>query len=793
MSDPLVRVDAARPWLGLLPFKEEHRDFFFGRDAEIREILQRIRDNTLTILFGQSGLGKSSLIGAGVVPGLGESGFRAIHLRLDHLPGSPPPLEQTREAFRKILPAAAWPEDAAEITLWELFHRSPGLADPEGEIPVLIFDQFEEIFTLGRQGGRGDEAEEWLSQIADLVQNRPPASLEDRFAGNRRLARDYDFSEAALRIVLALREDYLSHLEAWKPRLPLLMRNRMALGLLDGAQALQAVLGPASLGAAPLVSREVAADIVRTVADVPPHTPVAAIRAVPPLLSLLCEQLNEARLAAGATEIAAALVEERSADILHAFYEESYAPFPQKERSAIRRIIEDPPMVTEGGFRNSLVREDAEKELAAKGVADPKAVFNALIQRRLITSEDKAGHQRLEITHDVLVPLLVRSRTERREREATEKARQQRRKMTAIVGGLMLLVAVFASLTVWALRQSAVAEEALAIAKEQTTLAKKATARAEKVEAEATAQKEKALADRKQAEEIVKFLLYDMRDKLTAIGRSDILAAVQEKIDAYYEAFGVDAGDLAQLRERATALHNRGDLHLGQGKLDEAAKSYAEALAISRKLAEADPTALGWLDDLGFSLNRVGNAAQALGKLAEAAEAYGQALTISRKLAKDNPETVVFLDGLGQSLEMVGNVTAAQVKFDEAAQAYRESLAIRRKLAEADPANTQWQSDLGRSYGRLGDLDKARGRLEEAAEAYSDELPIRRKLAETDPDNWQWQSDLAYCLDRFGALRSAMGRKEEALAHLREALEIIRRLGNKVWGESIEKAIKDLE
>lgn len=453
MSDPLVRVDAARPWLGLLPFKEEHSGFFFGRDGEIREILQRIRDNTLTILFGQSGLGKSSLIGAGVVPSLADRGFRAIHLRLEYLPGSPPLLEQTRQALRKLLPAAAWPDDAADITLWELFHRSPRLAYPDGKIPVLIFDQFEEIFTLGRQGGRGDEAEEWLSQIADLVQNRPPAALEDRFAENRKLARDYDFSDAAFRIVLALREDYLSHLEAWKPRLPLLMQNRMALGLLDGPQALQAVLGPASLGGTPLVSREVAADIVRTVADVPPHTPIAAIRAVPPLLSLLCEQLNEARLAAGATEIAASLVQDRSADILQTFYEESFTAFPPQERPAIRRIIEDPPMVTEGGFRNSLVREDAEKELAANGVADPKAVFDTLIQRRLITAEDKAGLQRLEITHDVLVPLLVRSRTERREREATEKARRQRKKMTAIGGGLVLLVAVFASLTAWALKR----------------------------------------------------------------------------------------------------------------------------------------------------------------------------------------------------------------------------------------------------------------------------------------------------------------------------------------------------
>lgn len=61
-------VDEQQPWLGLLPFTEKTRRFFFGRDAEIAEISDRIAENPLTVLFGQSGLGKTSLLRAGVVP-----------------------------------------------------------------------------------------------------------------------------------------------------------------------------------------------------------------------------------------------------------------------------------------------------------------------------------------------------------------------------------------------------------------------------------------------------------------------------------------------------------------------------------------------------------------------------------------------------------------------------------------------------------------------------------------------------------------------------------------------------
>lgn len=469
LSPQTPLVDAQHPWLGLLSFKEIHRPFFFGRDAEIIEILGRIRENPLTILFGQSGLGKTSLIGAAVVPELRDQGFAPVHLRLDYDASAPSLLEQTRAVFRQSMPEAAWPEDAAATTLWELFHRTPSLLPPGAPAPVLIFDQFEEIFTLGRQSAdREREAERWLEQIADLLQNRPPRALEERFAENRRLARDYDFSASPVRMVFSLREDYLSHLEGWKSRLPLLTQNRMGLQLLNGPQALEAVLGPASLGVEPLLTREVAASIVRTVARMEPDTPLTQIKAVPPLLSLLCEQLNAARLTANAAHISADMVSGQSDDILQRFYEESFAPFPVEHREVIRALIEDPPMITEGGFRNALVRDDAEAALTRAGVPDAPGVFDALIQRRLITVEEKDRVQRLEVTHDVLVPMLVRSRKERRDRVAKEQAERalaeeaaktrKRRLLTSAALVLMLLALAGAFYGFRSARQALAAE-----------------------------------------------------------------------------------------------------------------------------------------------------------------------------------------------------------------------------------------------------------------------------------------------------------------------------------------------
>ena len=79
-----LSIDVTRPWLGLLPFTEATRQYFFGRDTEIQEIHDRIRENILTVLFGQSGLGKTSLLGAGVLPRLREDGMAPVLLRLVH-------------------------------------------------------------------------------------------------------------------------------------------------------------------------------------------------------------------------------------------------------------------------------------------------------------------------------------------------------------------------------------------------------------------------------------------------------------------------------------------------------------------------------------------------------------------------------------------------------------------------------------------------------------------------------------------------------------------------------------
>src|SRR5512139_2922996 len=60
--------DSFCPYVGLQPYTEQERDFFFGRERDRRVIISNLYASAMTILYGASGVGKSSVLMAGVVP-----------------------------------------------------------------------------------------------------------------------------------------------------------------------------------------------------------------------------------------------------------------------------------------------------------------------------------------------------------------------------------------------------------------------------------------------------------------------------------------------------------------------------------------------------------------------------------------------------------------------------------------------------------------------------------------------------------------------------------------------------
>ena len=414
-----VTLDPENPWLGLFSYAEETRAYFHGRDEEAAELARRVQRKLLTVLFGQSGLGKTSLLRAGLVPRLRGAGFCPVYVRVDYAPESPSPSEQIKQAiFRATAEAGHWTRPGSAIegeSLWEfLHHREDLLRDRDGNtlMPLLIFDQFEEIFTLGQADDAGRlRARQFLEQLADLIKNRPPVALEARIESNEDAAADFDFARADYRVLIALREDYLAHLESVKDSMPSITQNRMRLARMNGAQALSAVVKPGGA----LVSQEVAEAIVRFVAG---GSELANAEIEPSLLSLVCRELNVARQAQGRREISADLLAGSRDTILSEFYERALTDQP----AGVRRVVED-DLLTESGYRESLAEERVRKALTAAGAA-PDALAT-LVNRRLLRIEERLDMRRVELTHDVLCNVVLASRNLRKEREARDEAQRQ--------------------------------------------------------------------------------------------------------------------------------------------------------------------------------------------------------------------------------------------------------------------------------------------------------------------------------------------------------------------------------
>src|SRR6516165_3224530 len=421
VADLTRSLDSDNPWPGLMPFTEATQAYFHGRDTEAAELLRRVRRERLTILFGQSGLGKTSLLCAGLFPGLRAADFLPVYIRLDWTTSQISPIGQIKQALAENLAehGVEGRPQRPEETLWGYFH------DKETEFwsrrnrlitPVLVFDQFEEIFTLG-QGAASSEA---LDELSSLIENRPPESLRSALDDDPGAATRYDFAKESWKVILALREDFLPDLEGLRRRIPSIMDNRMRLTRMDGRQARDAILSSGGHLMAPGVAEKVIAFVAasRGRAEEEPvgDTELAGLEIEPALLSIVCSELNNKRIRLGQAQITADLLEGAQQEIVGQFYESSLAGIDP----ALQLFIGE-QLLTAEGYRDSRPLAEALRE---PGVT--RTDIDKLVARRLLRIEERFGTQWVELTHDLLTEMIRQRRDLRRDQTAAALEAEQR-------------------------------------------------------------------------------------------------------------------------------------------------------------------------------------------------------------------------------------------------------------------------------------------------------------------------------------------------------------------------------
>ena len=413
-------LDAQNPWPGLAAFTEGDQGFFRGREREADELARLVRRERLTVLFGRSGLGKSSLLGAGLFPRLRQDLHLPVYLRVGYAARATP-RQQVWSALAAACAAASVqaPPPEADETLWAYFHRAgAGFWNPRRRalLPVLVFDQFEELFTLGQVDAAGRAAASaFVGELADLVEDRPSEALRRQLDADPARSAGIDFERRGCKVLLSFREDFLAEMEGLRGRMPSLMRNRFRLLPMDGAQARAVVDAGAGL-VAPGVGDRIIGLAWRNKAEAPAPEEADRIEVDPALLSVICSELNRRRQASGAAAIEAGLLDSAEREILVDFYERAM----QGLDAGVRHFVED-ELITAAGYRDSFAHDDA---LARPGVS--AQALDSLVAARLLRLDERFGVRRLELTHDVLTRVVMDSRDRRRERQAREQAERDR-------------------------------------------------------------------------------------------------------------------------------------------------------------------------------------------------------------------------------------------------------------------------------------------------------------------------------------------------------------------------------
>jgi WD40 repeat protein len=443
-----ARLDVDHPWPGPDSFRPEDEAFFRGRDKEVEQLLQLTARARAVVLYGASGLGKTSLINAGLVPRLAPAGYFAAQVRISYGPKAVSVAAQIQGAIVKGHgQGPGIPAPSEELTAWEFLHlRHEPIA---GAQPLLIFDQFEELFTIG---AGTSQASDLVEELRGLIEGVPPGRVRERLEQDPTRARALSFERNQHRVLISIREDFLYGLEALRSQIPSLIHNRYRIGPLSGLRAMEVVLqspaaetaaaeqsGQAELARVPLIEADVAQLVVRTVAaTVIDERPLDTLEVEPALLSILCAEL--ARRRSPGTSISRDLVTGSRADIISSFYERALEGTP----APVRAYIED-ELVTATGFRTSAVLVEA---LAVPGFSE--ALLTSLIDKRLLRAIERTNGKWLELTHDILTEVAGASRRLRMRHNAElaeqkERLGKRRRRLKRILAVVLCLLAA----TVW--------------------------------------------------------------------------------------------------------------------------------------------------------------------------------------------------------------------------------------------------------------------------------------------------------------------------------------------------------
>lgn len=281
-----------------------------------------------------------------------------------------------------------------------------------------------------------------------------------------------------------------------------------------------------------------------------------------------------------------------------------------------------------------------------------------------------------------------------------------------------------------------------------------------------------ATAERRrlQAEELIDYMLGDLREKIAPESASILLDAVGEKAMAYFASLeSEDLNDDTRLRH-ARALCHIGTVRLTQDRLDDAAALFADALRRAESIASAAPGRGDARKLVGEAQFYAGNVRFLRGDFPGAIEWFESYRRTAETLVAIDPNDDDFLAERGMAHTNLAAVHDARGDSLAALEEIGKAVAIKEELrTRASDSRTQRARETEYANGlawKASALDGL-GRLGAALETTASELAVRLGLVADNARDHETKHQLAICHQRLGDLLLRLGRDEEALRQFR--------------------------
>jgi tetratricopeptide (TPR) repeat protein len=588
---------------GSRPFDDTVADrlIFFGRKEEILALSNRILGARLILLFARSGVGKTSLLSAGVAPRLREHALLPVPILLtDFLTAARAgsagsPTDRVIDAVVAACATQGLRLVAGERTgLWEFFKTSLIWQQDTLLTPVLVFDQFEEIFTLTKDR---DLRRRFAREIGSLLQTGYPERLVERMMNadsDHRLSDQWP----NVKVVLSLREEFLGALQDLSTEIPGLFKERFRLATMTREQAREAILSPAALA-----TPECGIDFATAPFDIGEDLLTAMLdflkgqsEVIEPFqLQLLCSHL-EATFAPPADKPRAPPIglaqtggSAWMGEVVRDFYTAALRQLPAGQRKRARLLCED-GLLTREGFRQMLPEAVIRNEWKCSA-----ETLRQLVDRHLLRTEQRLESLFYEISHDSIARTIHL---------------QRRWHLPRHVKTGIWVASAFTLIVVAILIRGTIQARTMA--------------------------RETANAN-EEADKLIGYLIAgDLPTQLRAFGSTDLLDQLEDKVRVYLPDVD-DSVNLIHRENHALARLNDGDLLVTTGHLEQALANYESARTAFEQMHANVPDNPDVTAGLATSIMGIARTLASQGHLSDAVPLMTSAVVLRESLVGVDP------------------------------------------------------------------------------------------------------------------------------------------------------------